>query len=88
MGIFTISDSGEVADVGIVLESQAVLQELPSVACATAMLFGLMYNLNLDYPAQLRYTFEVIQKVIMELEVSTLSKRAQALKIKFFETDV
>ncbi|KAJ8353478.1 hypothetical protein SKAU_G00210450 [Synaphobranchus kaupii] len=87
VGIFTVkpSDSGEVEDIGIVLEGHAVLRDLPSVPFATAMLFGLIYNLNLDYPAELRYTFEVLQKIIMELEGSTLSKKEQAVKLKLFE---
>ena len=62
-------------DIGIVLEGQVVLQELDNVALATAMLFGLTYALNLNYPSELKYTFEVLQKLFMELEGSTLSKK-------------
>ena len=60
----------------IVLVGQVMLQELDNVALATAMLFGLMYALNLDYPPELKYRFEVLQKVVMELEGTTLSKKA------------
>ncbi|KAI4903066.1 hypothetical protein NFI96_006584, partial [Prochilodus magdalenae] len=59
----------------IVLVGQVMLQELDNVALATAMLFGLMYALNLDYPPELKYRFEVLQKVVMELEGTTLSKK-------------
>lgn len=51
----------KVEDIGIVLEGIKVLQNLDNVTLAVAMLFGLMYALNLSYPADLRYTFEVIQ---------------------------
>jgi hypothetical protein len=37
-------------DISIVIEGVEVLKELPSVACACAMMFGLIYALNLKYP--------------------------------------
>lgn len=70
------------SDVGIIIEGVVVVQDLDSVAIATAMLFGLFYSLNMKYPSQLRYTFAVIQKVIMELDVTQLSRKAQSLKTK------
>ncbi|KAF3837851.1 hypothetical protein F7725_009619 [Dissostichus mawsoni] len=59
-----------------------VLHDLENVALAAAMLFGLMYALNMNYPSKLRYTLEVIQKVIMELDASDLSRKAHNLKRK------
>lgn len=73
------------SDVGIVIEGVVVIQDLDSVAIATAMLFGLFYSLNMKYPSQLRYTFEVIQKVIMELDVTQLSRKAQSFKTKLLQ---
>lgn len=72
-------------DIGIVIEGQVVLQELDNFPLAVAMLFGLIYTLNLDYPRDLKYTFEVLQKIIMELEGTTLSKKAQVLKNRLYE---
>uniref|UniRef100_A0A1A8DTM9 Si:ch211-193k19.2 n=2 Tax=Nothobranchius kadleci TaxID=1051664 RepID=A0A1A8DTM9_NOTKA len=51
------STSAEPEDIGIILEGISVLQDLENVALAAAMLFGLMYALNLNYPVDLRYTF-------------------------------
>ena len=59
-----------------------VLHDLENVALATAMLFGLFYILNMRYLSKLRYTLEVIQKVIMELDAADLSRKAQSLKTK------
>uniref|UniRef100_A0AAZ1XVH2 Uncharacterized protein n=1 Tax=Oreochromis aureus TaxID=47969 RepID=A0AAZ1XVH2_OREAU len=67
-------------DVMIVLEGVEVMGELGSVAFAVAMLLGLVYSLNLSYPPELRYTFEVLQKILMELDAHKLSNKVQVLK--------
>uniref|UniRef100_A0A8P4GE57 Uncharacterized protein n=1 Tax=Dicentrarchus labrax TaxID=13489 RepID=A0A8P4GE57_DICLA len=72
-------------DIGIVLESQIVMQDMDNVPLAAAMLFRLIYSLNLNYPAELKYTFEVLQKVVMELEGNALSKKAQVLKNRLYQ---
>ncbi|RXN13119.1 sterile alpha motif domain-containing 3-like isoform X1 [Labeo rohita] len=83
-GIFVIRQEGaepgdDPADVGIVLEGVEVMSELGNVAFAVVMLLGLVYVLNLSYPQELKYTFEVLQKIIMEL-ANKLSNKAQVLK--------
>lgn len=53
VGIYIIKDhfaSEDPGDTGIVLEGVKVLQDLGNVAFAVAMLFGLMYAMNLSYP--------------------------------------
>lgn len=72
-------------DIGIVLEGLQVLQDLDSIALAVAMLFGLMYALNLNYPDDLKYSFEALQKIVMELEGTVLSKKVQVLKNRLNE---
>ncbi|XDV12036.1 hypothetical protein PO909_000791 [Leuciscus waleckii] len=89
MGIYVVKHefaeaTDDPEDVGIVLEGVEVLSGLGNVAMATAMLLGLIYSLNLTYPKELRYTFEVLLKVILELDSNNLSGKAQALKTKLF----
>ena len=72
------------ADLGVVLEGQKVLQGLTSVSYAATMLLGLIYGLNLSYPPELRYTFEVLQKIILELYGNKLSNKVKTLKTKLF----
>lgn len=84
-GIFVIRHKGaepgdDPEDVVIVLEGVEVLSDLRNVPLAVAMLLALVYALNLSYPPELKYTFEALQKFIMELDGSRLSRKVQALK--------
>uniref|UniRef100_A0A8C5GUT4 Uncharacterized LOC114458703 n=1 Tax=Gouania willdenowi TaxID=441366 RepID=A0A8C5GUT4_GOUWI len=72
-------------DIGVVIEGRVVLRQVDNFPLAVAMLFGLIYALNLDYPHDLKYTFEVFQKILMELEGTTLSKKVQVLKNRLHE---
>lgn len=59
MGIYIIKSrdaNGSPEDIRIVLEGQRVWQDLDNYTLAAAMLFGLMYTLNLTYPLE-KYTF-------------------------------
>ncbi|KAL7857968.1 hypothetical protein AOLI_G00180700 [Acnodon oligacanthus] len=85
LGIFAIKKEGveptnELEDVGIIIEGVKVLYDLGNVANAVCVLFGLMYVLDLSYPTNLKYTFEVLQKLVMELDGRHLSRKAQVLK--------
>lgn len=44
-----------------------------------------MYTLNLTYPADLRYLFEVLHKVFMELDASKFFNKVLALTSFFSE---
>uniref|UniRef100_A0A3P8TNE3 Uncharacterized protein n=1 Tax=Amphiprion percula TaxID=161767 RepID=A0A3P8TNE3_AMPPE len=61
------SDAPE--DVGIILEGVTVLHELRNVPFALSILL-----------AFLKYTFEALQKIILELDGNRLSAKVQALK--------
>lgn len=52
----------------IVVEDELVMSDIPRLADAFALLFGLMYALHLDYPKKLIHTFTFIQKVLMGLD--------------------
>uniref|UniRef100_A0A672FHL5 Uncharacterized protein n=1 Tax=Salarias fasciatus TaxID=181472 RepID=A0A672FHL5_SALFA len=84
-GIFVIRQEGagpadDPEDVGILLEGVEVLNNLRNVPFAVAMLLALVYALNLSYPPELKCTFEALQKIIMEIDGSRLSREVQALK--------
>ncbi|XP_077056267.1 uncharacterized protein LOC143711894 [Siphateles boraxobius] len=87
LGIYVIVHEGADAtdayeDVGIIIEGVQILENLNNVANACSVMLGLIYTLNLAYPQDLRYTFEVFQKIFMELDAHKLSNKVQVLKNK------
>nr|XP_029137678.1 uncharacterized protein LOC114921648 [Labrus bergylta] len=76
------TDGEEPVDVSILLEGKEVLTGCSSTAKACTLLMGLIYALNLAYPSALRYTFEVFQKLFLELNGIKLSPKVHALKLK------
>lgn len=90
MGIYVVRHEGhepldDPEDIGVIIEGVDAISSVRSVAVATAMLFGLIYALNLSYPRELKSTFEVIQKVFFNLDGQRLSPKVQALKNKMLE---
>ncbi len=82
------AQSKNIMDVAIILEERIVLRELRDVPNGFAVLIGLLYCLNIDYPKELKYTFEVIQKVIMDIGGSTCSARVHGLRNKLLQRTV
>ncbi|KAK0148644.1 hypothetical protein N1851_011039 [Merluccius polli] len=76
------SEEEDPVEVSIILEGREVLHRCGNTARACALLMGLIYALNLAYPQTLRYTFEVFQKLFLELDGMKLSPKVQALKSK------
>ncbi|KAK0151130.1 hypothetical protein N1851_007703 [Merluccius polli] len=71
-----------VRDQAVVLEGDIVLHNIPNLSTAMAYLFGLLYALNIDYPKQMRYSFEAIQTIFFSLGGSRCSQRTRSLKAK------
>ncbi|KPP59613.1 hypothetical protein Z043_122451 [Scleropages formosus] len=88
VGIYVVKQrdaTNKPEDNGVVLEGQMVVHDLDNVALPVAMLFGLMYALNLSYLPELKYSFKVLKKIVMELDDNILSEKAHVLKIRLNE---
>lgn len=70
-------------DIKIVIKGTQVLNEVPSVATAVAMLFGLTYALNLN----LQYTLEFMQKVLMEFGGKKISPKVHRLSTQLHSSE-
>ncbi|KAL6467571.1 hypothetical protein MHYP_G00232480 [Metynnis hypsauchen] len=70
-----------VVNVAVVLEEEVVMDNLPDYTNAFILLFGLLYALNIEYPKDLKYTFEVVQKVFLHLG-NECTARVQSIKNK------
>uniref|UniRef100_A0A3B3TCU8 Uncharacterized protein n=1 Tax=Paramormyrops kingsleyae TaxID=1676925 RepID=A0A3B3TCU8_9TELE len=94
MGVYVIQQEGaepgdDPENTGVLIEGVEVLTGLRSITIACALLFGLIYCLNLSYPLELKCTFEVLQKVIMNLDGQRFSSvpKKQANGVNELETD-
>lgn len=74
-------------DIKIVIDGTEVLKEVPTIATAVAMFFGLTYALNLKYPKNLQYTLEFVQKVLMELGGNKISPKVHKLRTQLFSPE-
>lgn len=88
MGVLTVLVDGgappsrqTVNSIAVALEESIVLEDIPDLPTAFAYLFGLLYALNIDFPKHLKYTFETVQHIFMELTRSC-SQRVRSLKTK------
>ncbi|KAI5630519.1 sterile alpha motif domain-containing protein 3-like, partial [Silurus asotus] len=87
LGIYDLVHEGADAtdpyeDVGIIIKSIQIFENLNNVANACSVITGLIYALNLAYSQDLRYTFEVFQKLFIELNTNKHSNKVQVLKNK------
>lgn len=75
------ASSSKIQNIALILEESIVVDDLPDTPTALAYLLGLLYALNISYPEDLKYTFETLQKVFMEIGPKC-SNRVRSLKKK------
>ncbi|CAI5644311.1 unnamed protein product [Oreochromis niloticus] len=80
LGVYVVRHEGANSaelpeDIGVIIEGCTVLQALSKVPRGCALLLELIYSLNLSYLKHLKYTFEFLQKVLMELDRNNLSMK-------------
>ncbi|MEQ2238113.1 hypothetical protein ILYODFUR_029981 [Ilyodon furcidens] len=80
VGLVMVKDGEEIVDVSVILKEAVVLTDLKDIPSAVAMLMGLLYCLNIDYPKNQKYTFEVIQKVFMNIGGGQCSSLVHGLR--------
>ncbi|XP_013855882.1 uncharacterized protein LOC106511682 [Austrofundulus limnaeus] len=64
----------------IIIEGEAVMDNIQDLPKAMCILFGLIYAMHLNYPRSMKYTFQFIQQVLLELGHSELKPKLQTLK--------
>lgn len=69
-------------EVALVIEEEVVMRHLSDVPNAFLNLMGLVYALNLDYPKELKFTFEVIQRLFIGLGSDSCTAKVHSLKSK------
>uniref|UniRef100_A0A3B4ZT95 Uncharacterized protein n=1 Tax=Stegastes partitus TaxID=144197 RepID=A0A3B4ZT95_9TELE len=72
----------EVIRVAVVVGETIILHDLRDVPTGFAMLMGAIYCLNLEYPRNMKYCFEFLQKVIMSIKADQCSARIHGLRNK------
>jgi len=77
--VATVHSTPNVRCLSVVLEELVVLDNVQDLPTAVVLLFGLIYYLNINYPKELKYTFETIQKVFIGLDPQC-SQRVQSFK--------
>ncbi|KAA0723563.1 hypothetical protein E1301_Tti003322 [Triplophysa tibetana] len=67
------------------MEGSKVLSGCGNRTTACILLMGMIYALNIEYPRNLKYSFDVFQKLFLELDGANPLKKVQTLKRKIRE---
>ncbi|KAJ8340738.1 hypothetical protein SKAU_G00353710 [Synaphobranchus kaupii] len=70
----------EIFSVAVVVEETIVLHNIKDVAHGFAMLMGVIYCVNLEYPDAMKYSFEFLQRVVMKVKPEQASARVHGLR--------
>ncbi|RXN13097.1 cadherin-related tumor suppressor-like protein [Labeo rohita] len=73
------------SDLSIVIEGNQVMEGCGSRTKACIMLMGLIYAINIEYPKELKNTFEAFQKLFLEIVGAKLLKKVHSLKNKLMQ---
>uniref|UniRef100_A0A9J8DKI6 Sterile alpha motif domain-containing 3-like n=1 Tax=Cyprinus carpio carpio TaxID=630221 RepID=A0A9J8DKI6_CYPCA len=68
------------SDLSIVIEGNQVMEGCGSRTKACILLMGLIYAINIEYPKELKNTFEAFQKLFLEIDGAKLLKKVHSLK--------
>lgn len=80
IGVLMVKDGEEIIDTSVFLEEEVILTDLKDIPHAAVFLMGLLFAPNMDYPKELRYTFEIIQKVLMNMGGGQCSSLVHGLR--------
>ncbi|XP_019222728.1 uncharacterized protein LOC109204936 isoform X1 [Oreochromis niloticus] len=83
--IHNIMAEEDPSDVFIVIEGNQVMEGCGSRTKACVLLMGLIYALNLEYPKELKNTFDTFQKLFLELDGTKLLNKVHGLKNKLMQ---
>ncbi|XP_059400628.1 uncharacterized protein LOC132132271 [Carassius carassius] len=72
----------EVFNVTVVVEETVVLHNFKDVPSSFAMLLGIIYCVNLEYPRAMKYSFEFLQRVVMKIKPDQASARVHGIRNK------
>ncbi|XP_034542093.1 uncharacterized protein LOC117814722 [Notolabrus celidotus] len=72
----------QVFHVAVVVEETIILHDIPDVATGFALLMGTIYCLNLEYPSEMKCSFEFMQRVVMKIKPDHCSARIHGLRNK------
>lgn len=63
------------ASLKIIMEGEVVMANIQDLPKAMCILFGLAYAMHLNYPRSMKFTFQFIQQVFLELGPSELKPK-------------